>query len=136
MYTKKELLMAWNMFQRGMNFKDVEEILNVSTLILEDNLNETLLRVCNYFGVDIDNVKDNNRLQELVYAREFFAYYAIKKLNANQKEIADLLGKERSTITHYHKKIKGLLEVNDSHTTATLRELKAFIEKRRNNIVK
>lgn len=135
MYTKKELLMAWNMFQRGMKFEDVEEILNVSSLMIEDNLNEALLRVCNYFNVKIVDVKDKNSKQELVYAREFFSYYATVKLNAKQTEISNLIGKQRTTVVHYVKKIKGLIDVGDRATIATLKEMRAFIESDRKVVV-
>ena len=61
-------------------------------------------------------VKSNNRTRKYVQVRKMFSYFASRKLNAIQQDIADILRKERSGVVHYIKCIEDYLYINDAET--------------------
>ena len=128
MYTKKDLLIAFRMGAKGLSFPMVEEVLgdyeDTSTFTLE----KLLRMVCNYYKVDVSEVVSESRKQILINARSMYSYFATEVYGAIQEDASRLLKKDRSTLVHYKRKVKGYLDINDDVTVLEFNQLKEKLE--------
>lgn len=128
MYTKKDLLIAFRMGSKGLSFPMVEEVLgdyeDTSTFTLE----KLLRMVCNYYKVDVSEVVSESRKQILINARSMYSYFATEVYGAIQEDASRLLKKDRTTLIHYKRKVKGYLDINDEVTVLEFNQLKEKLE--------
>jgi|VirMetMinimDraft_7_1064189.scaffolds.fasta_scaffold05338_9 chromosomal replication initiation ATPase DnaA len=128
MYTKKDLLIAFRMGAKGLSFPMVEEVLgdyeDTSTFTLE----KLLRMVCNYYKVEVSEVVSESRKQILINARSMYSYFATEVYGAIQEDASRLLKKDRTTLIHYKRKVKGYLDINDEVTVLEFNQLKEKLE--------
>lgn len=128
MYTKKDLLIAFRMGSKGLSFPMVEEVLgdyeDTSTFTLE----KLLRMVCNYYKVEVSEVVSESRKQILINARSMYSYFATEVYGAIQEDASRLLKKDRTTLIHYKRKVKGYLDINDEVTVLEFNQLKEKLE--------
>jgi len=128
MYSKKDLLIAFRMGAKGLSFPMVEEVLgdyeDTSTFTLE----KLLRMVCNYYKVEVSEVVSESRKQNLINARSMYSYFATEVYGAIQEDASRLLKKDRTTLIHYKRKVKGYLDINDEVTVLEFNQLKEKLE--------
>ena len=115
MYKWTDIETALKMREEGFSISNIKKFFNYDTeeiLTPYDLLNV----ICKYYGVHPLMVKSNNRTRKYVQVRKMFSYFASRKLNAIQQDIADILRKERSGVVHYIKCIEDYLYINDAET--------------------
>ncbi len=75
---------------------NVPEEIRIETAINADGV---INAVSMQYNVSVDKIKGKDRSKSVVYARNVIIYILNKKLDFNHGQIADILNKERSTIT-------------------------------------
>jgi chromosomal replication initiation ATPase DnaA len=113
---------------KGLSFPMVEEVLgdyeDTSTFTLE----KLLRMVCNYYKVEVSEVVSESRKQILINARSMYSYFATEVYGAIQEDASRLLKKDRTTLIHYKRKVKGYLDINDEVTVLEFNQLKEKLE--------
>ena len=128
MYTKKDLLIAFRMGVKGLSFPMVEEMLGDYEDTSSFTLEKLLRIVCNYYKVDVKEVVSDSRKQPLINARAMYSYFATEVYGAIQEDASRLLKKDRTTLIHYKRKVKGYLDINDESTLMDFNHLKEKLE--------
>lgn len=128
MYTKKDLLIAFRMGVKGLSFPMVEEVLGDYEDTSAFSLEKLLRMVCNYYKVEVSEVVSESRKQNLINARSMYSYFATEVYGAIQEDASRLLKKDRTTLIHYKRKVKGYLDINDESTVLEFNQLKEKLE--------
>lgn len=128
MYTKKDLLIAFRMGAKGLSFPMVEEVLGDYEDTSSFTLEKLLRMVCNYYKVEVSEVVSESRKQILINARSMYSYFATEVYGAIQEDASRLLKKDRTTLIHYKRKVKGYLDINDEVTVLEFNQLKEKLE--------
>mgnify|MGYP002632749628 CR=1 FL=1 len=128
MYTKKDLLIAFRMGAKGLAFPMVEEVLGDYEDTSSFTLEKLLRMVCNYYKVEVSEVVSESRKQILINARSMYSYFATEVYGAIQEDASRLLKKDRTTLIHYKRKVKGYLDINDEVTVLEFNQLKEKLE--------
>ena len=128
MYTKKDLLIAFRMGVKGLSFPMVEDVLDDFEDTTTFSLERLLRMVCNYYKVEVKDVVGDSRKTTLINARAMYSYFATEVYGVIQEDACKLLGKDRSTLVHYKRKVKGYLDVNDKSTVLDFNHLKEKLE--------
>ena len=128
MYTKKDLLIAFRMGVKGLSFPMVEEVLGDYEDTSEFSLEKLLRMVCTYYKVEVSEVVSVSRKQNLINARSMYSYFATEVYGAIQEDASRLLKKDRTTLIHYKRKVKGYLDINDESTVLEFNQLKEKLE--------
>jgi chromosomal replication initiation ATPase DnaA len=128
MYTKKDLLIAFRMGAKGLSFPMVEEVLGDYEDTSSFTLEKLLRMVCNYYKVEVGEVVSESRKQILINARSMYSYFATEVYGAIQEDASRLLKKDRTTLIHYKRKVKGYLDINDEVTVLEFNQLKEKLE--------
>jgi chromosomal replication initiation ATPase DnaA len=67
-----------------------------------DKVIKNILNVCvEEFEVDINDITDTKRYEEIVYCRKAFAYITYYKLNLSYRRISECINRSTSTVLHY-----------------------------------
>lgn len=77
------------------------------------DLLELLTEICLIYKQPINLVTSGIRKHELVLCRRVFSYACLILTDATTKEVALIIGKERSNISHHKRSIKKWSSVND-----------------------
>ena len=128
MYTKKDLLIAFRMGAKGLAFPMVEEVLGDYEDTSSFTLEKLLRMVCNYYKVEVSEVVSESRKHTLINARSMYSYFATEVYGAIQEDASRLLKKDRTTLIHYKRKVKGYLDINDEVTVLEFNQLKEKLE--------
>jgi len=128
MYTKKDLLIAFRMGVKGLSFPMVEEVLGDYEDTSEFSLEKLLRMVCTYYKVEVSDVVSESRKHTLINARSMYSYFATEVYGAIQEDASRLLKKDRTTLIHYKRKVKGYLDINDEATVLEFNQLKEKLE--------
>ena len=128
MYTKKDLLIAFRMGVKGLSFPMVEDVLGDYEDTSEFSLEKLLRMVCTYYKVQVSEVVSDSRKQNLINARSMYSYFATEVYGAIQEDASRLLKKDRTTLIHYKRKVKGYLDINDEVTVLEFNQLKEKLE--------
>ena len=128
MYTKKDLLIAFRMGLKGLSFPMVEEVLGDYEDTSSFSLEKLLRMVCSYYKVEVSEVVSDSRKQNLINARSMYSYFATEVYGAIQEDASRLLKKDRTTLIHYKRKVKGYLDINDESTVLEFNQLKEKLE--------
>ena len=115
-------------FQKGLSFPMVEEMLGDYEDTSSFTLEKLLRIVCNYYKVYVKEVVSDSRKQPLINARAMYSYFATEIYGAIQEDASRLLGKDRTTLIHYKRKVKGYLDINDESTLMDFNHLKEKLE--------
>jgi chromosomal replication initiation ATPase DnaA len=76
--------------------------------------NDLLAIVCNYFEIDVLDIKQKNRKRKIVYPRQIAIYLMREYTELSLNDIAikfDRAVKDHTTVIHSHREIKNLYEV-------------------------
>jgi len=128
MYTKKDLLIAFRMGVKGLSFPMVEEMLGDYEDTSSFTLEKLLRIVCHYYKVEVSDAKGESRKQILITTRSMYSYFATIVYGSTQEDASKLLNKDRTTLLHYNRKVKGYLDVNDESTLMDFNHLKEKLE--------
>ena len=113
---------------KGLSFPMVEEMLGDYEDTSSFTLEKLLRIVCNYYKVEVSEVVSDSRKQPLINARAMYSYFATEVYGAIQEDASKLLGKDRTTLIHYKRKVKGYLVINDESTLMDFNHLKEKLE--------
>lgn len=132
MYKWTDIETALKMREEGFSISNIKKFFNYDT---EEILTpyDLLNIICKYYGVHPLMVKSNNRSRKYVQVRKMFSYFASRKLNSIQQDIADVLRKERSGVVHYIKCIEDYLYINDAETINDVERINELLTKINNN---
>jgi len=113
---------------KGLSFPMVEEMLGDYEDTSSFTLEKLLRIVCNYYKVEVSEVVSESRKQPLINARAMYSYFATEVYGAIQEDASRLLKKDRTTLIHYKRKVKGYLDINDEVTVLEFNQLKEKLE--------
>ena len=113
---------------KGLSFPMVEEVLGNYEDTSEFSLEKLLRMVCTYYKVEVSEVVSDSRKQNLINARSMYSYFATEVYGAIQEDASRLLKKDRTTLIHYKRKVKGYLDINDEVTVLEFNQLKEKLE--------
>ena len=129
MYKWADIETALKMREEGFSISNIKKFFNYDTeeiLTPYDLLNV----ICKYYGVHPLMVKSNNRARKYVQVRKMFSYFASRKFNSIQQDIAEVLRKERSGVVHYIKCIEDYLYINDAETINDVNNINELLIKK------
>lgn len=63
-------------------------------------------------GLTVDQIKSRDKTEYICLARHIFCWYAINK-GCRYDEIAEFIGRHRTTVLHSEKLVKGLIAIRD-----------------------
>jgi chromosomal replication initiation ATPase DnaA len=99
--------------------KQLKNKLAALLLEIDNNKIEDLLTIdevfnftCEFFDVEADELKADNRTKEFVLYRSFFIKFAHQEMKSPYQKIAEFLNKNHSTLLNNMKKLN---EVFDNH---------------------
>jgi len=113
---------------KGLSFPMVEEVLGDYEDTSEFSLEKLLRMVCTYYKVEVSDVVSESRKHTLINARSMYSYFATEVYGAIQEDASRLLKKDRTTLIHYKRKVKGYLDINDEATVLEFNQLKEKLE--------
>jgi len=73
---------------------------------IENNLILILIKVCNYFDLNIKLVKSKSRKQNLVFARDIYCYEAIRQGGNTLSKIGSTINRTHCCVLFSRKKVK------------------------------
>jgi len=85
------------------------------------------LVIMNYFDLDSKDFFFKSRLNNIVYARRIFFYFAVIHLNKQQKYISNYFGCNPSSVGFGKSKIIDLLHSGDKELIKDLKEIKKLL---------
>jgi len=80
-------------------------------------------KVCQYYKVDIDQLKGRWRLREVVSARHMFFFIASFTTETTMVELGKYLNRDHTTVIHGRVKMLSFIQVGDKHTITALKSL-------------
>lgn len=69
------------------------------------NLNDLLIAVCSYYGIDIEKVKGKDQNKDLVTVRRVFCYLAKQHYKGKNSivQIGKIIKRDHATVLHHHR---------------------------------
>lgn len=129
MYNWTDIETALKMREEGFSISNIKKFFNYDTEKVS-SIYDLLNTICKYYKVHPLMVKSNNRERKYVQVRKMFSYFASRKFNTIQQDIAEVLRKERSGVVHYIKCIEDYLYINDAETINDVNNINELLIKK------
>jgi chromosomal replication initiation ATPase DnaA len=89
---------------------------------VETDLQRLLRQVAAITGVAAEQICDKIRTSDIAFARHIFCWYACENRHSHT-EVAALIDRHRTAVTHSEKVIRGFIEIKDKRTLKTISKL-------------
>jgi len=83
------------------------------TISSAEKCRDIISSIENHYGITLEEMKDRSRRSEVVNVRQALMYCLKEKTPMGLSQIGKILGFDHATVLHAHRKISGLIEVND-----------------------
>ena len=94
---------------KEMSYWSAPEVLIQKIVEKYIDIDSTILKVCNYYGISLDELMSKSRLRKIVDARNTLYYIFHKCYKMTSTEVAKIFNKNHATILSGANKIEGFM---------------------------